>query len=188
MWSLSGHGLKDKTVLVGLPGSHSKWARLENGVITTFKTFMTGELFELLTTHSILSLSPSKPATSSIDVAEPETDDTELAHFLDGVHSGHSRGSELAHLAFMTRTKALFNPSVSQAALRGYLSGVLIGAELCGAGVAAQRCDVWLVGNEKLCERYMVALEALGLKNVFTDTAEACVVSGALSILSESTE
>lgn len=148
---------------------------------------MTGELFELLRTHSILSLSLSKPATPPIDVAEPEPDDTELAHFLDGVHSGHSRGSEVAHLAFMTRTKVLFNPSLSQAALCGYLSGVLIGAELYGAGVAAQRCDVWLVGNEKLCERYKIALGALGLNNVFTDTAESCTVSGALSILSEST-
>ena len=37
-----------------LPGTHSKWALVENGQIVWFTTFMTGELFAVLCNHSIL--------------------------------------------------------------------------------------------------------------------------------------
>jgi 2-dehydro-3-deoxygalactonokinase len=40
--------------LIGLPGSHSKWVEVVAGRITHFDTFMTGELFAVLSTHSIL--------------------------------------------------------------------------------------------------------------------------------------
>ncbi len=41
-------------VLIGLPGTHAKWAVVENNTITDFRTFMTGELFDVLSRHSIL--------------------------------------------------------------------------------------------------------------------------------------
>ncbi len=37
-----------------LPGTHSKWAVVEEGRIVWFSTFMTGELFAVLCNHSIL--------------------------------------------------------------------------------------------------------------------------------------
>ena len=40
-----------------LPGTHSKWARLQGGTITSFNTLMTGELYALLAPHSILAKS-----------------------------------------------------------------------------------------------------------------------------------
>ena len=40
--------------LLVLPGTHSKWALVEDGAITWFATFMTGELFAVLKAHSIL--------------------------------------------------------------------------------------------------------------------------------------
>ena len=44
----------DDVKTVCLPGTHSKWVALEDGHIRSFSTFMTGELFALLSTHSIL--------------------------------------------------------------------------------------------------------------------------------------
>ena len=41
-------------VLIGLPGSHSKWVEVVEGRITHFDTFMTGEVFAVLSKHSIL--------------------------------------------------------------------------------------------------------------------------------------
>ena len=41
-------------VLIGLPGSHCKWVKVVDGRITHFDTFMTGELFAILSKHSIL--------------------------------------------------------------------------------------------------------------------------------------
>jgi 2-dehydro-3-deoxygalactonokinase len=37
-----------------LPGTHSKWAWVENGCIISFRTFISGELFALLRDHSTL--------------------------------------------------------------------------------------------------------------------------------------
>ena len=37
-----------------LPGTHSKWARVEDGRITGFATHMTGETFAALRGHTIL--------------------------------------------------------------------------------------------------------------------------------------
>ena len=45
-------GLTDATVCI--PGTHSKWARLDNGELTGFRTFVTGELFQLLRRHSLV--------------------------------------------------------------------------------------------------------------------------------------
>ncbi|MGS0465992.1 2-dehydro-3-deoxygalactonokinase [Cobetia marina] len=39
---------------VCLPGTHAKWAQLENGSITGFTTFMSGELYKLLSQDSVL--------------------------------------------------------------------------------------------------------------------------------------
>ena len=37
-----------------LPGTHSKWALIENGLIVRYTTYLTGELFAVLKEHSIL--------------------------------------------------------------------------------------------------------------------------------------
>ena len=37
-----------------LPGTHSKWARVEGGRIVGFDTYMTGEVYAVLKTHSVL--------------------------------------------------------------------------------------------------------------------------------------
>src|SRR5271154_5262767 len=39
--------------LIVLPGSHSKWARIEGERVVAFKTFITGELFASLRDHTI---------------------------------------------------------------------------------------------------------------------------------------
>src|SRR5690349_541148 len=48
-------GLIDPMGLVCHPGTHNKWATLRRGKIVEFRTVITGELFNLLKEHSILS-------------------------------------------------------------------------------------------------------------------------------------
>ena len=43
------------TGLVCIPGTHSKWVKIEAGAIVEFATYMTGELFSVISQHSILS-------------------------------------------------------------------------------------------------------------------------------------
>ena len=40
--------------VICLPGTHCKWVKFSNGKVLNFKTFMTGELFSLITEQSIL--------------------------------------------------------------------------------------------------------------------------------------
>ena len=42
------------SVLIGLPGTHSKWVSARRGRVTHFDTFMTGEVYAALLTHTIL--------------------------------------------------------------------------------------------------------------------------------------
>ena len=37
-----------------LPGTHTKWAEIADGAVNSFRTFMTGELFDLLSRQSVL--------------------------------------------------------------------------------------------------------------------------------------
>src|ERR1700759_3429515 len=54
----------DFTGLVCIPGTHSKWIRIERGHVVEFSTYMTGELFSVISQHSILALAvaPDGPA------------------------------------------------------------------------------------------------------------------------------
>ena len=45
----------DFTGLVCIPGTHSKWVRIDAGRIVAFSTYMTGELFSVMAQHSILA-------------------------------------------------------------------------------------------------------------------------------------
>ena len=63
-----GLGLGDG--LACLPGTHSKWALVEDGRITRFASFMTGEIYGLLRNDSILARLAEAP--SETDAAEGE--------------------------------------------------------------------------------------------------------------------
>jgi len=131
-----------------LPGTHSKWVRVQGGRVATFATCMSGEFYALLRTHSILSR--TLPADDGALDAEA---------FLRGVRHARAAGSLLAS-AFSVRTLALFD-AVPAAAQPSYLSGLVIGEELrlhAHAGL-----PVTLVGSAALTERYALALADSGI-------------------------
>jgi 2-dehydro-3-deoxygalactonokinase len=132
-----------------LPGTHSKWARVEAGRITGFATFMTGEVYALLRKHSILAR--TLPADDG-PLDEPA--------FLRGVAHARASGS-LLHAAFSARTLALFD-ALPAAVQPSYLSGLLVGEELRAQSLPAG-ATVVLIGSEALTTRYALALQALGV-------------------------
>jgi 2-dehydro-3-deoxygalactonokinase len=56
-----GNGL-DRAATVVLPGTHSKWARVRDGRIQGFQTFVTGEIFAVLTKHAFIARAAVAPA------------------------------------------------------------------------------------------------------------------------------
>ena len=130
-----------------LPGTHNKWARVKDGRVTGFRTFMTGEFYALLSQHSILA--------RTIDAAALFDE----AAFLSGVAQADN-GEGLLHNAFGARTLSLFE-RMSAGELASYLSGLLIGEELRTQSVRANG-EVVLIGSPALTQRYALALRSLG--------------------------
>lgn len=135
-----------------LPGTHSKWIWLDTaGDFQNFKTFMTGELYSLLTQHSILGrlmeMSQSNAALN-IDV------------FFRGVSLGVDGHAELMHSIFAARTVGLMG-QLCATELPDFLSGILIGAEIASA-FRKEVKQVHLLGEGDLCARYTLAFQHQG--------------------------
>ncbi|MBD1552367.1 2-dehydro-3-deoxygalactonokinase [Pseudomonas typographi] len=146
----------DEPLLVGLPGSHSKWVRVRQGCIEHFDTFMTGELYAVACAHSILG--------RTLRQGEPFV----AAAFERGVTTALSADGDLGPLstAFSARTLGLTGV-LSAAEQADYLSGLFIGHEARALGEVTHARQgalpaVHLIGSEALCRRYATALQSAG--------------------------
>ena len=145
------------TATLCLPGTHSKWARVDNRRVVAFTTHMTGEVFDVLRRHSILGRG----------IEHAAWDD---AAFLAGVARSGAQGGFLHHL-FGVRASGLFG-ELSPDTAGALLSGLVIGHEIRAAHPAD---TVHLVGEDELVELYRRALEALGHEAVaVAHMAAAC--------------
>jgi 2-dehydro-3-deoxygalactonokinase len=142
-------------VLIGLPGSHSKWVEVVDGCITHFDTFMTGELFAVLSAHSILGRTQQPAEQFQADA------------FDRGVHVALSTDGQRGVLStlFSARTLGLTGELTAQQQA-DYLSGLLIGHELAGLPARARNTPIILVGAAPLCARYQRALALCGFAHV----------------------
>lgn len=142
-------------VLIGLPGSHSKWVEVVDGCITHFDTFMTGEVFAVLSKHSILG------RTQQI------TEQFQAEAFDRGVQVALSEDGRRGVLStlFSARTLGL-TAELSPQQQPDYLSGLLIGHELIGLPERAKQQPIILVGAAPLCARYQRALALCGFAHV----------------------
>lgn len=144
---------------VVLPGTHSKWVRVSGSVVTGFTTYLTGELYALLTRHSILSdlIRPAgQPRWSAFD------------HGLDVAAQAADTGTGLLGVLFSARALPLTG-AMAETDVADYLSGLIIGAELAGARRAWARNpsgQLWSVADSDLAVRYRRAALHLGWQSV----------------------
>jgi 2-dehydro-3-deoxygalactonokinase len=132
-----------------LPGTHTKWVHLSAGEVVSFQSYMTGELFQLLSERSVLRHSVA--AT-----------DLDLDDFRDAVAESLSRPEGLARRLFSIRAENVLADLPPEAA-RGQLSGLLIGAELAGARPFWLGQEVAVAGAPGLAALYAEALAAQGV-------------------------
>lgn len=150
-----------------LPGTHSKWAHVSAGEVVSFQTFMTGELFALLSTASVLR--HGLQGTGWDDAAF----DTAVADAL-------SRPERLGTRLFSLRAQGLI-AGLSADAARARLSGLLIGMELAGAKPYWLGQPVTLIGAEKLSAAYARALAAQGVEAPRLSVTD-CTLAGLASL------
>ncbi|CCD93411.1 2-dehydro-3-deoxygalactonokinase (2-keto-3-deoxy-galactonokinase) (2-oxo-3-deoxygalactonate kinase) [Bradyrhizobium sp. ORS 375] len=140
----------DFTGIVCIPGTHSKWIRIENGAVVEFATYMTGELFAVISEHSIL-----KHAVEA-EAAEDKSG------FAAGLASALASPTSLTNALFRLRAAQLLGFETRSAGA-ARLSGLLIGNEIADARTrfGADR-PVRLIGAGRLGSLYREALTTSG--------------------------
>lgn len=137
-----------------LPGTHSKWVRVDAGRIVDFQSFLTGELFELLSRTSFLRHS----------VKDDGRDLSASPGFVLGVRRTAIEEQPFLATLFPVRVRQLLG-AVDPADNLAYLSGLIIGGEIAAArasGRLAPGMPVRLVGSRSLGRAYRVALGLVG--------------------------
>lgn len=146
-----------------LPGTHTKWVRVSAGEVVSFQTFMTGELFALLSGQSVLRHG----------MAGDGWDD---AAFVEGLDQALSRPERLAARLFAIRAEGLLQ-GLRPGQARARLSGLLIGAELAGAKPYWLGRDVAVIGATGVGGAYLRGLVLQGVAARQTE-AEAMTLAG----------
>lgn len=136
-----------------MPGTHSKWVQVDAaGCVARFHTYMTGELYALLSQHG----------TPGRLMKHGRRDD---AAFAAGLALGAAEHAQATQAFFAARTAGLLG-GVAGDALPDYLSGLLIGVEIASALAALPASEreqpLLLIGEVELCARYARALRLLG--------------------------
>jgi 2-dehydro-3-deoxygalactonokinase len=160
------------TGLVCIPGTHSKWVRIEAGRIVEFSTYMTGELFSVIAQHSILAhaVETAESGTSPLAVDSPP--------FREGLSTALASPTALTASLFRLRAAQLlgFEQRADGAAR---LSGLLIGTELADAARrhgllrSGSLRSVRLIGAGSLGRLYEAALIGQGLDVTAVDAEQA---------------
>ncbi len=147
--------LKDQEEAVFVfPGTHSKHIFVNNDQVTDFKTFMTGEMFNILTEFSILK--DSVDLSKSSGLIKP----TDIEAFKHGVEVSGS--SSILHNLFTVRTMQLFG-KFGKDQNSYYLSGLLIGTEL--RQLHSGNYDHLVICSGKhLYDHYNIAVEMLSFE------------------------
>lgn len=154
--------------VLGLPGTHTKWAFLEDGRVRDFLTALTGELFALLRDGSTL-MRASRPGAAPDAAADG---------FESGLAAAATLGSaSLLHGLFAVRSRQLVEGRSYEWAL-SYLSGLMIGADVRGAiPLFDARAEAVLIGDNTLTGRYAQALRHEGVAASCLD-GEQCALAG----------
>jgi 2-dehydro-3-deoxygalactonokinase len=151
-----------------LPGTHSKWVQLQAGRVLQLRTYMTGELFDLLGQHGTLA------------AAAGNTKEWDAEAFGQGVQAAQS-GRALSNQLFGVRARVV-SGDMAAASSRAYLSGLLIGTELQdtlqdGSGAAATGAAFKLIGSPALATHYQAAAAILGLQFEVLDARAAFIAA-----------
>lgn len=149
-----------------LPGTHSKWVQLQAGRIVQMRTYMTGELFNLLGAHGTLA------------AAAATAQSWDALAFEQGLQAS-SKGS-LSHQLFGCRARVVCR-DMPASSTRSYLSGLLIGAEfqdvlqVAGGGLFAN--PVFCVGSADLVQHYLTAAAQLKMPIQVVDSQAAYIAA-----------
>ncbi len=149
---------------VVLPGTHAKHVRVESGSIVDFRTYMTGELLEVLSTQSLLKVSVAwpPPVLGAASASDLETYRDELRQGVIAV-----RDLGLARGLFQVRVRSVLHRCEPDRNA-WYLAGLVLGAE--GVDLVRWGADqpIVIAGAAHFSESYRTVIETLGAADRLT--------------------
>ncbi|KHL04229.1 2-dehydro-3-deoxygalactonokinase [Sinomonas humi] len=162
--------------VVVLPGTHTKWLRLEGTRVSDFVTTMTGELFGLVMQHSIVARLAEEPQAPDLDAFDRGLDVAFAA-----TEPVPAAPTDVATSLFSARTLVMAG-ELEPTAVKDYVSGLMIGAEverfahlwIGEQDIAGGR--ITICANAQLGGRYARALERAGIASDLAP--EDAVVAG----------
>ncbi|WP_417318769.1 2-dehydro-3-deoxy-6-phosphogalactonate aldolase [Emcibacter sp.] len=159
--------------LVCLPGTHTKWVLVRDGCIDTFWTSLTGELFALLKTHSVL-------------VADKDSPIREEA-FDQGVKAIMSVGTENLLTALFGIRSQQIREGLPKEDATGFLSGHLIGADVLSAASLMEKIEpnlnkVVLIGEPRISQLFSLALGRVGYESEIAHATDIFLGGAEISI------
>lgn len=140
-----------KELIVLLPGTHSKHVHIKHDQVTKIETYITGELFSIMSNNGLLKESV-RPAGLSLNQKDWDI-------FREGIAC--SGTTNMLQALFKVRTNQLFGRFTKQQNYT-YLSGLLIGYELKEL-LNKDISNIVLCSESELFEHYKYALKYLGL-------------------------
>lgn len=165
-WLALAPGRRRGPHLVCQPGTHPKWLVLEDGRVSRFLSAFTGELFAVLSQHSILRNDGAAHDKAAFEAG--------LAAAADG--------DALLNRLYTARSRVA-GGAADPMSTGSYLSGLLIGAEVAATPrlLGFEGAPVVLLGDKPACERYAMALARRGTPTKSAD-GEAAVLAGLVAI------
>ncbi len=167
----AGEGDIENAIFI-FPGTHPKHVTIANNLVVDFKTYMTGEFFDLLSTRSILAVSVEKNADLQLGDS--------LTSFDKGVRDSFQHS--LLHASFLVRTNEVFK-TYTKSENYFYLSGLLIGYEL--KDLMQVKGKVVVAAGKVVSGQYLRALEVLGvapIHNIAIKDADHCLIKGQMHV------
>lgn len=150
------------TGIVCIPGKHSKWLSVKNGVAEYFSTVMTGDILFAMSKNGLLK--------SHLNGLVEDA-----GAFLEGVNNAKS-GDGLSRLLFSVRSRVVTNNLINTDAT-SYAMGLLVGSELAdiikGYAKSFQFGPVTLIGDDLTCSLYQSALKVFGYESIIIAAHEA---------------
>ncbi|WP_187428813.1 putative 2-dehydro-3-deoxygalactonokinase DgoK1 [Roseobacter fucihabitans] len=142
-----------------LPGTHTKWVHLSAGEVVSFQTFMSGELFALISQNSVLRHSVIGEGWDA-------------GAFEAAVSDAMSHPERLAARLFSLRAADLLHGTAASVS-RAALSGLLIGGELAAARPYWLGQNTAILGTGTQARAYQSALRAQGVEAMRVDSERA---------------
>jgi 2-dehydro-3-deoxygalactonokinase len=151
-----------------LPGTHTKWVSMRDGVVEHFLTAVSGELYNVVRSHSVL-----------VNSGEESFDARAFAQALERAHAHPD--AELVHLLFEVRSRQL-SGELADVQAASFLSGLIIGRDVSGAErIFGEVAHITVIGAPRLAALYGEAIQAQGIEAEKID-GDAAALAGLVDL------